>query len=202
MESVAEEATTTADNESLTIIKHMHVLDKFGYCPACGSKHFEIQDEKSKRCGNCGFEYYLNPSAATAAFIINEHDELLVITRKKEPAKGTLDLPGGFADLGETIEEGVVREVLEETGLTVVKADYLFSLPNKYRYSGFDVPTLDAFFRCHVADYSPLEAHDDAADLQWVPLGDLHTELFGLRSIRQALFKYIVDGKGMWREGA
>lgn len=72
----------------------MHVLDKFAYCPVCGSKHFDINDEKSKRCANCGFEYYLNPSSAVAAFIMNENHELLVERRKRNPGKGTLDLPG------------------------------------------------------------------------------------------------------------
>ena len=52
----------------------MHPLEKFKYCPVCGSKHFEIHDEKSKKCENCGFEYYLNPSAATAAIILNENN--------------------------------------------------------------------------------------------------------------------------------
>ena len=47
--------------------------------------------------------------------------ELLVVRRAKEPAKGTLDLPGGFSDLYETSEEGVCREVKEETGLEVKK---------------------------------------------------------------------------------
>ena len=89
----------------------MHPLEKFKYCPACGSKHFDVHDEKSKKCSNCGFEYYINPSAATAAFILNDKNELLVLTRKKEPAKGTLDLPGGFADIGESGEEGIKREV-------------------------------------------------------------------------------------------
>lgn len=71
----------------------MHPLEKFKYCPVCGSKHFVENDEKSKKCENCGFVYYVNPSAATAAFILNDKNELLVLTRKKEPAKGTLDLP-------------------------------------------------------------------------------------------------------------
>ena len=47
----------------------------------------------------------MNPSAANAAFIVNEREELLVVIRKKEPAKGTYDLPGGFADEEETAEE-------------------------------------------------------------------------------------------------
>lgn len=169
----------------------MHPLEKFDFCPHCGSKHFNVNDEKSRKCENCGFEYYLNPSAATAAFIMNERGELLVERRGKEPAKGTLDLPGGFSDLGETAEEGVVREVMEETGLEVSHVEYLFSLPNVYRYSGMDIPTLDFFFRCQVKDCSSLRAADDAAECFWVPLKEIHTEQFGLRSIRQALYKFL-----------
>ena len=142
-------------------------------------------------CENCGFEYFVNPSAATVAFILNSEGELLVERRKREPAKGTLDLPGGFADMDETAEQGVAREVLEETGLTVTHVQYLFSLPNKYRYSGIDIPTLDMFFRCEVSDVSTLRADDDAAEVLWVPLHEIHTEQFGLRSIRQGLIDFI-----------
>ena len=142
-------------------------------------------------CENCGFEYFVNPSAATVAFILNSRGELLVERRKREPAKGTLDLPGGFADMDETAEQGVAREVLEETGLTVTNVQYLFSLPNKYRYSGIDIPTLDMFFRCEVTDVSTLRADDDAAEVLWVPLQEIHTEQFGLRSIRQGLIDFI-----------
>ena len=81
----------------------MHPLEKFNYCPVCGSSHFDISSERSKKCQNCGFEYFLNPSAANVAFILNEKGELLVERRKNEPAKGTLDLPGGFCDIGEKI---------------------------------------------------------------------------------------------------
>ena len=84
-----------------------------------------------------------------------------------------------------------MREVEEETGLKVDRAEYLFSFPNKYRYSGLDVPTLDAFFLCHVGNFGSLHAMDDAAKAQWVGLDDIHTELFGLRSVRQALFEFV-----------
>lgn len=148
---------------------------------------FDINNEKSKRCADCGFVYYFNPSAATVALIMNERNELLVCRRAKDPAKGTLDLPGGFIDMAETGEEGVTREVKEETGMEVKKAEYLFSLPNIYVHSGFTVHTLDLFFRCSVADTLHYKAMDDAADVFFLPLKDIHTGDFGLGSIRKGL---------------
>lgn len=168
----------------------MHPLEKFSYCPKCGSKHFDINTEKSRKCDNCGFEFYANPSSATAAFIFNEKGELLVTRRGKEPAKGTLDLPGGFVDNNETAEQGIAREIKEETGLEVANAKYLFSLPNIYIYSGMEIHTLDMFYEVHVSgDQQPMAA-DDASELMWVPVEEIHTEQFGLRSIRQALYEY------------
>ena len=100
-------------NQSLSDMEHP--LSQFRYCPKCGSEHFKVHNEKSKQCADCGFIYYFNPSSATVALILNEKNELLVCRRAKAPAKGTLDLPGGFIDMTETGEEGVAREVLEET---------------------------------------------------------------------------------------
>ena len=91
-----------------------HPLSQFKYCPKCGSIHFEINNEKSKRCADCGFVYYFNPSAATVALIMNEQNELLVCRRAKDPAKGTLDLPGGFIDMAETGEE-VLKKVKNDS---------------------------------------------------------------------------------------
>ena len=79
-----------------------HPLAQFSYCPRCGSAHFEVHNIKSKQCADCGFVYYFNPSSATVALIENERGELLVCRRAKDPAKGTLDLPGGFIDMYET----------------------------------------------------------------------------------------------------
>lgn len=169
----------------------MEIIDKLEYCPKCGSKHFEKNSVKSRHCENCGFEYFMNASSANAAFIVNERGELLVTRRNREPAKGMLDLPGGFADAGETAEEGVVREVKEETGLEVTSAQYLFSLPNVYHYGDMDIPTLDLFYRCEVADLSVLHAADDAGECMWMKPEEIHTEQFGLRSVRWALVKYL-----------
>ena len=174
-------------------IEEMHPLELFKYCPKCGSPHFVENNEKSKRCEECGFVYYFNASSATVAFILNEKGELLVCRRAKEPAKGTLDLSGGFVDCFETGEQGVAREVLEETGLEVVETKYLFSLPNTYLYSGFLVHTLDQFFLCRVKDDTRLRAMDDVADSFWVPLSELNPEEIGLDSVREGVKRFLKE---------
>ena len=164
-----------------------HPLSQFRYCPKCGASGFRTNNIKSKKCDNCGFVYYFNPSAATVGLILNEREELLVCRRAKEPVKGTLDLPGGFVDMGETAEEGVAREVLEETGLVVNETIYQFSLPNIYVYSDFEVHTLDLFFLCKVEDTSCIKANDDVADSFFLPVKEINPADFGLDSIRKGV---------------
>ena len=160
-----------------------HLLSLFAYCPRCGSRSFREDTEKSKRCEACGFNYFMNPSASTVAVIVDEAERLLVVRRSKEPACGTLDLPGGFCDCHETGEEGVRREVMEETGLEVTASRYLFSLPNMYRFGGLDIPTLDLFFFCRVAETRGATAMDDAGEVLWLPWREVRAEDFGLKSI-------------------
>ncbi len=168
-----------------------HPLQQFIFCPICGSKNFVINNEKSKHCTDCNFTYYFNSSAAIVAVIENEKGEILVATRAKEPAKDTFDLPGGFIDMHETAEEAVRREVLEETRLVVNSVQYLFSIPNIYLYSGFEVHTVDMFFRCKVNDFSQLFAQDDVSALQFIAPENLNPSLFGLDSIRTGVEKLL-----------
>ena len=168
----------------------IHPLHLFGFCPRCGSESFVINDNKSKRCEKCGFVYYFNPLAATVGIIKNGNGEILVATRSKEPAKGTLDLPGGFCDSHETAEEGVAREILEETGLKVTSTKYLFTIPNIYLYSEMELHTMDMFFECEVEDCNALKADDDVASLQWIRIDRLKEEMFGLQSIRESIGKF------------
>ena len=147
-----------------------HPLRSFRFCPRCGSEHFEVNDFKSKRCADCGFTYYYNAAAAVVAFVLNGRGELLVCRRACDPARGTMDLPGGFVDAGEPLEAALVREVQEETGLSLSSARYLFSLSDDYLYSGFLVRSCDAFFLCTAKDEALLRSGDDAADCRFVPL--------------------------------
>ncbi|MFR9524318.1 MAG: NUDIX domain-containing protein [Rikenellaceae bacterium] len=169
-------------------------LASFVYCPKCGGG-FTDNNIKSKRCSSCGFVYYFNPSAAVVAIIKNNQGEILVSTRAHEPAKGTLDLPGGFVDDSESAEQSVCREVAEECNVEVQSTQYLFSLPNIYTYSNFDVHTLDMFFECRVDSLDKLEANDDVESLQFIKIEDLDITKFGLGSIRKGLERYIASKK-------
>ena len=123
------------------------------------------------------------------AVIENSNGEVLVARRAKDPAKGTLDLPGGFASMHETIEETVRREILEETRLEVDAVNFLFSIPNLYEYSGFVVHTMDMFFQCKIDDFSNMKAQDDVVELLFIPKQELNLQDFGLKSIREGIEK-------------
>lgn len=172
-----------------------HPLERFHHCPMCGSGHFEASSEKSKKCRDCGFEFFLNSAAATVAIIEDGQGRVLVTRRANNPARGTLDLPGGFCDHGESAERGVVREVMEETGLRVTDVRYLFSLPNVYPYSGLDIFTTDLFFLCRVEE-GTAKAMDDAAELTWMRWEDLRPADFGLASISQGV-RLLLAKRGM-----
>ncbi|MFI3264592.1 MAG: NUDIX domain-containing protein [Rikenellaceae bacterium] len=165
-------------------------LESFKFCPKCGGEFID-NNEKSKKCIECGFVFYFNPSAAVAAIIKNSAGDILISTRDREPAKGTYDLPGGFVDSYESAEHSVCREVKEECNLEVEEVKYLFSLPNIYNYSNFDVHTLDMFFECSVKDYKPLKADDDVASLEFIAVDDIDISKFGLQSVREGIERYI-----------
>lgn len=175
-----------------------HPLEQFHFCPKCGSPNFTVHNEKSKICPDCGFVYYFNPSAATAVFVTDRCHNLLVTIRGKDPAVDTYDLPGGFVDCFETAREAAARELLEETridfnrgrsGGILSPLRYLFSIPNIYPYSGFEVHTLDLFFHLEVETLDPYlgEGLDDVKKLIKIPFSQTSPELFGLSSIREAI---------------
>ena len=153
----------------------------------CGSPHFLPSGPRSRCCRDCGFEYFLNAAAAVAIVLPDGRGNLLVSRRGRPPREGMLDLPGGFVDPDETMEEAIRREMLEETSLHVTPERWLFSLPNRYEYGGISIPTADNFFLCSAHDLTPLCPHDDVASLLWLPLASLDADQFGLQSMRRAV---------------
>ena len=167
-----------------------HPLRTLCYCPRCGSKQFEINGERSRHCSNCDLTYYANASASTAAFITNSKGDVLLTTRAFNPAKGMLDLPGGFVDLNETAEEAIIREIKEELNIDIKNPQYLFSLPNEYEFSGITIHTLDLFFLVKINDNTAITADDDVVSAQFFDLKHVNIEHIGLKSIKTAIEKF------------
>lgn len=172
-------------------IMETHPLEKFRYCPVCGSAHWEVNNFKSKHCADCGFCYYGNASAAVACFIQNEAGELLVCRRAKDPAKGTLDLPGGFVDMDESAEEALRREIKEELNLELTDIQFLQSIPNLYEYSGMVIHTLDLLFAAKAQDLVPLQAADDVQEAFFMKLNTISPNDFGLDSIKKGIIAFL-----------
>ena len=68
---------------------------------------------------------------------------------------------------------------------------YLFSIPNLYPYSGFEVHTVDMFFECLTESFDGAKAEDDAAEIIILPANQLNPDDFGLQSIKKAVDRYI-----------
>lgn len=99
------------------------------FCPACGTPTKQ-QTPIMKKCPSCGFELYPPVSTATIVLIKREDEILLVHARN---FRGTFyGLVAGFLEAGETLEQCVEREVLEETGLRVKNITYFDNQPWPY----------------------------------------------------------------------
>jgi NADH pyrophosphatase NudC (nudix superfamily) len=167
-----------------------HPLAVLKFCPKCGSPQFEITGERSLKCGTCGFQYYVNASAAVAALITNGEGKLMMVTRGIEPDYGKLDLPGGFVDHNETIEEAIKRELFEELGMKTKSLKYLGSAPNEYIFSGFSVFTIDMAFEVVPESVENLKPMDDILDYRFYAENELNYDDIPAPSIKQFVIDY------------
>ncbi len=170
----------------------------FSHCPACGGKSLHPRNEKAFECKACCFRFYMNCASAVIGLITNDQGELLITRRKHDPAAGTLDLPGGFIEPGETAEAGLLREIKEELNLTVTETRYLTSAPNTYVFKGVEYSVTDLAFICKVADLAPIQANDDVTDFCFMAPKAIDPSAFGLASPKQ-VFRVYQDHLGFPR---
>ena len=114
-------------------------------------------------------EYPEAPIVGVGAVVI-DGTKVLLVRRGQEPLKGEWSLPGGALELGETLQQGVVREVLEETGLIVAPGGIIEILDRivpdqasgrvRYHYVLID-------FVCRVTG-GALCCASDAEEVRWV----------------------------------
>ncbi|MCK4479744.1 MAG: NUDIX hydrolase [Candidatus Lokiarchaeota archaeon] len=107
-----------------------------------------------------------------AVILVNNKKDLVLIRRKNPPFQGNLALPGGFVDIGETVEEACIREAFEETNINVniVKLIGPFSDPKRDPRGH----TVSIAFLCEPKTKKEKpKAKDDAAELELVPLKEV-----------------------------
>lgn len=105
------------------------------------------------------------PLLTVDCVVYNSRGEVLLIERKNEPFKGQYALPGGFVDVGETVEDACRRELMEETGVKAGRLTLVgvYSDPNRDPRGH----TASVVFMTRVRS-SKIEAGDDAASARWV----------------------------------
>lgn len=161
------------------------------YCPFCGSTEFRNISRSSFFCDHCHKEYFINTAAAVAAIIKDNNGKILFARRAKAPFKGTLDLPGGFANPGETAEEALQRELYEELGSKPSSFQYFCSFPNEYPYSGLCYFTLDLAYICQFENLTHLKAMDDVASIEFINPATVNFEEIRSVSMRNIIRTYL-----------
>jgi ADP-ribose pyrophosphatase YjhB (NUDIX family) len=133
------------------------------FCVACGSplaERFHAPDGRERLiCAGCGRVQYRNPTVV-GAVVLERDGAVLLLRRSRPPRAGTWVFPGGFVELGETVEEAAVRECREETGVT----PRLGALLGVYSRPGPGVVIV--VYRATRAAGTPRAAHE-ASEVRW-----------------------------------
>ena len=88
------------------------------FCPKCG-RPAEIDFPRRITCSHCGYAAYYNPKPVAAAIPVDELGRVILLRRGFDPGQGLWTFPGGFVDLGESVEDAARRETVEELGMAI-----------------------------------------------------------------------------------
>ncbi|TWT98651.1 NUDIX hydrolase [Stieleria varia] len=165
----------------------------FQFCPRCGEAN-QSPASIPFRCAACGMTLFFGPVAAVGGLIVNEKGELLLVRRARNPGKGRWGLPGGFVDRGETIEQALQREVIEETQLRLVEQILLVTFPNSYDYHGVVSPVIDLFYLCRIDNDAEIKlARDELDHFVWTIPTAGHLDNMAFESNRRAIEYWLGD---------
>jgi 8-oxo-dGTP diphosphatase len=114
----------------------------------------------------------VTPLLAADGLVRDSDRRVLLIRRKNFPFEGSWALPGGFVDVGEDPRDACVREMKEETGLTVavVRLGGLYGRPDRDPRGH----TVSAVYVCRVLE-GEATGGDDAAEARWFSPAQLET---------------------------
>lgn len=162
---------------------------EYRFCPRCGSK----ADQKLHNllvCPNCTYNFYINPAPTNAVILENSKGEILLVKRKFEPKKGCLDLPGGFIENGESLEESAKREIREELGIEADEIKYFGSYPDEYLFQGVNIKILGVVLTGKIPDGAAISPADDVEEPTFYKKGKLPIDEIAFESLKKGLRNY------------
>jgi NAD+ diphosphatase len=163
---------------------------EYQFCPKCGSKA-ERKLPNLLICSKCSYNFYLNPSPTNAIIIENASGEILIAKRKFDPKKGFLDLPGGFVEPEETLEDSSVREAKEELGADIFDVTYFASYPDEYLYQGVNIKTIGFTLTAKIKEDSEIKPADDIEEARFYKKDEIPLDQIAFPSVRQGLIDYL-----------
>lgn len=114
--------------QAVSCARQLHWWDRrHRFCGACGSATSVMAEERAKRCPKCGAVFF--PAVSPAIIVAVTRGDELLLAHNKNFRPGMFSLLAGFVDPGETLEQAVVREVVEEVGIEVGDLRYVTSQP-------------------------------------------------------------------------
>lgn len=160
---------------------------EMSFCRRCGT--LLHKDSESYTCEN-GHVLYDNPRPTAGVFFLDESGNVLLSRRKSDPHKGMLDSIGGFLNPNETIEEALIREINEETGLELSDYSpltYLCSVFDTYHFSNEDLPIVSSLFYATLNPGVVIVPQDDITEVVSRPINAINMNEIGGTDIKQGL---------------
>jgi 8-oxo-dGTP diphosphatase len=134
--------------------------------------------------------------------IIEQESKILFAKRKKEPFKGDLGLPGGFVELGETVEDSAKREVKEETSLDIELTNILgvYSDPKRDPRGHMMSTVFIARSLSNGIAIDKTIVQDNALEIEWIDLSEVdnYTLAFDHNNIIPHYKKWKESGGTFW----
>jgi 8-oxo-dGTP diphosphatase len=115
----------------------------------------------------------------TVDTIIQRDSQILFVKRKRDPFKEHFVFPGGFVNEGEKVEDAALREVKEETSLSVELVDILGVYSDPSRDPRGHIMSTVFIGKISDNDKNEAKAGDDAGAIQWIDLEDVNNKSFG-----------------------
>lgn len=161
----------------------------FRVCPRCSGKLFQ-KSSNLLQCSNCGFKFYINPVPCNGVIIENQKGEILLVRRAVAPKKGFWDLPGGFININEDLEQSVKREIKEELGVEVEVKKIVNVYNDHYLYQNINFPTLGIVVSAKIVG-GELKARDDVSGYRFFKQKAIPFEKIAFKGIKRGLKDYL-----------